>query len=294
MKPEEIIERLRHPRKSNAGPAPAGPSAASATSQQGKDPINFFAWVVPALFAGVLGIILVTWLFVLHAKNKADNLTQALEPSQIAGLAYDTEFNPSKDVTYVQITEGSDRNVSVDTLGTTLPIISRYNYQAITPSNYKIIGMAPWALTENFSANLQDPELIQYLLNRSEVGEAFIARADVAPLLEDPQLLAALAQDEATLNEFFSSKTIAQMLENEQMVRAVGGSRFMSHLLVSKAVKYYRDHPQEATKLINASPTLRALRQNPGVRQAVEENYYLKPIAKQLLGNTSATSAVRK
>ena len=293
MKTEEIIDRLRHPHKYRTKSADAS-KASTGKQQASNNSSQLLSWIAPALFACVLVIIFVTWLFVLHAKNKADNLTEALEPSQVEGLMYDAEFNPSKDVTYVQITEGSDRNVSVDTLGTTLPIISRYNYQAITPNNYKIIGMAPWALTENFAANLQDPELIQYLLNRPEVGEAFVAHADVAPLLEDPKLLTALAQDETTLNEFFSSQTIAQMLEDEKMVRAIAGSRFMSYLLISKAVKFYRDNPQQAVKLINASPTLRTLRRNPGIRQAVEENRYLKPIAKQLLGNTSAPSATQK
>lgn len=290
MKTEEIIDRLRHPHKYYKKSAAKNASAqADATHGRAASTSSLPSWVVPSLAACILVIVFVTWLFVLNAKNKADNLTQALEPKQIEGLTYEAaDFNPSKNVTYVQINEGSDRNVAVDTLGTTLPIISRYNYQSMTPNNYKIIGMAPWALTENFSANTQDPQIIQYLLNRPEVGEAFIARPDVAPLLEDPQLLAALAQDHTTLNEFFNSDVISQLLANEQMVRVIGKSRFMSHLLISKAVKYYRDRPQEAVKLIDASPTLRALKQNPGVRQAVEENHYLKPIAQQLLGAAPA------
>ncbi len=288
MKTEEIIDRLRHPHKYYKKLAAKKAAArADAAQDRAGSASSLPSWVVPSLAACILVIVFITWLFVLNAKTKADNLTQALEPDQIEGLTYEAaDFNPSKNVTYVQINEGSDRNVAVDTLGTTLPIISRYNYQSITPNNYKIIGMAPWALTENFSANTQDPQIIQYLLNRPEVGEAFIARPDVAPLLEDPQLLAALAQDHATLHEFFNSDVITQLLANEQMVRVIGKSRFMSHLLISKAVKYYRDRPQEAVKLINASPALRALKQNPGVRQAVEENHYLKPIAKQLLGDT--------
>lgn len=289
MKTEEIIDRLRHPHKYYKKSAAKRASAQTHADQGQADSVSPLpSWVVPSLAACILVIVFITWLFVLNAKNKADNLTQALEPNQIEGLTYEAaDFNPSNNVTYVQINEGTDRNVAVDTLGTTLPIISRYNYQSITPNNYKIIGMAPWALTENFAANTQDPQIIQYLLNRPEVGEAFIARPDVAPLLEDPQLLAALAQDQATLNEFFNSDVITQLLANEQMVRVIGKSRFMSHLLISKAVKYYRDRPQEAVKLINASPALRTLKQNPGVRQAVEENHYLKSIAKQLLGDTT-------
>ncbi len=284
MKTEEIIERLRHPQKyikKTKGSQAQKPAEELATEKDLQERNNLIAL---GILAGVFIIITVTWLFVLNAKNRAENVSEAIDPAQVQGLLYEADFNPSKDITYVQITEGSDRNVAVDSLGTTLPIISRYNYQAITPKNYAIIGMAPWALTENFSANLQDPEIIRYLLNRKEVGEAFITREDVAPLLADPQLLASFVQDNKMLDSFFSKDPVAQVLTNEAMVRAVGGSRFMSYLLTSKAVKYFRDRPQEAVKLISASPTLNALRQNPSVRKAVEENYYLKSIAPQLLG----------
>ena len=294
MKTEEIIERLRHPRKYKAKAAQKEQNAASATKQPHNQSSNLPGWIAPTLAITVIVAIALTWMSVLNAKNKAENLAAALDPKQVEGLTYEeADFNPAKDITYVQITEGSDRNVAVDTLGTTLPIISRYNYQAITPKNYEIIGLAPWALTENFAANLEDPALIQYLLNRPEVGQAFISRTDVAPLLEDPQLLAALSQDEKALNAFFNSEVVQKVLANEQMVRVVGASRFMSHLIISKAVKYYSDRPQEAVKLIEASPTLSALRQNPGVRQTVEENRYLKPIATQLLGTQAPAQAAQ-
>jgi len=293
MKTEEIIERLRHPKKyisKAAKQKAAGPSASQTAGQESLLPV----WIVPIIVLCILAALFVTWTFMLNAKRRAENVAEALDPKQVEGLTYDTDFNPSKDVTYVQIVEGSDRNVAVDTLGTTLPIISRFNYQAITPENYKIIGLAPWALTENFAANLEDPAIIQYLLNRQEVDEAFVSRVDVAPILEDPQLLAALAQDNKTLDEFFNSEVIQKILANEQMVRVIGASRFMSHLLISPAVKYYRDRPQEAAKLIKSSPTLNALRQNPGVRQAVQENRYLKPIAALLLGTATPAQATQK
>lgn len=295
MKTEEIIERLRNPQKYSPQPVkhPSTDLAdtASHSTNRSSKLINSLIFI----FAGCVIVgILITWMFVLHAKKRAENITAALDPQQVKGLHYETEFNPNKGVTYVQVTEGTDRNVAVDTLGTTLPIISRFNYQAITPKNYGVIGMAPWALTENLAANLKDPDLVQYLFNRKEVGEAFISRADVAPLLEDPQLLAAFAQDNQTLNNFFSSPIIQEILENEKMVRAIGNSRFMNYLLISQSAKYYRENPQEAVKLIEASPALSALRSNRNVQQVVRENRYLQPIALQLLGtNTNSTSQNR-
>ncbi len=283
METEEIIDRLRNPQKYNK----------AAVAQQKKEQAaqivrtqnhSFLNMLVLGIAAGVLGIAAIVWLVTLNAKNRAEDLSAALDPKAVQGLVSDTEFDPSQSVTYVQIYEGQDRNVAVDELGTTLPIINRFNYQSITPKNYGIIGMAPWALTENFAANISDTELLHYLLNRKEVGEACISRSDVAPLLADPQLLAAFAQDNDKLNEFFESDVVKQVLANPDLVRKIGGSRFMSYLLTSKAVKYYRNHPQEAVKVINASPALSALRQNPGVRQAVVSNYYLKGIASQLLG----------
>ena len=292
MRTEEIIERLRHPQRYNKKAARQAARQKKVSAQK-EAAQNLSNWIALGIAACVIGVAAIAWLVVLHAKDKAEDLSTALDPNQVQGLMYETEFNPNQNTTYVQIYEGQDRNVAVEQLGTTLPIISRFNYLAITPKNYGIIGMAPWALTENFAANLQDVQLIRYLLNRKEVGEAFLTRNDVAPLLEDPQLLGAFAQDNKALSDFFDSNTIHSLLENPDMVRAIGGSRFMSYLLTSKAVKYYRDRPQEAVKLIDASPALRALKQNAGVRQAVQENYYLKPIAAQLLG-TPSTGAVKK
>lgn len=283
MKTEEIIDRLRNPQKYNKQTVAKQQKeqAAQVTRTQNHTFLNMLALGVAA---GVLGIAAIVWLVALNAKNRAEDLSSALDPKAVQGLVSNADFNPNKNVTYVQIYEGQDRNVAVDELGTTLPIINRFNYQSITPKNYGVIGMAPWALTENFAANISDAELLHYLLNRKEVGEAFISRSDVAPLLADPQLLAAFAQDNAKLNEFFESDVVKQVLANPDLVRKIGGSRFMSYLLTSKAVKYYRDHPQEAVNVINASPALSALRQNPGVRQAVVSNSYLKGIASQLLG----------
>ncbi len=284
MKTEEIIDRLRNPQKysknATASPKPAAAVAPVPTPTSTSN-INLLAILIAV---GILVIAGLVWLAMVNAKSRAEDLSSGLDPKVVQGLSANTDFNPSMGVTYVQINEGQDRNVAVDELGTTLPIINRFNYQSITPKNYGIIGMAPWALTENFAANLNDPDVIVYLLNRKEVAEAFIARADVAPLLADPQLLAAFAQDNEKLTEFFESDVVKQALANSQLIRKIGSSHLMSHLLVSKAVKYYRDHPSEAAQLISASPVLSALRQNAGVRQAVQENSYLKPIAAQILG----------
>lgn len=85
----------------------------------------------------------------------------------------EAEFNPNTGVTYVQVQEGQDRNVAVSNLGSTLPIISRFNYKAFTPKNYEIIGAAPWALTTNFASNLTDPDLMRYLLSNDTMIQAF-------------------------------------------------------------------------------------------------------------------------
>lgn len=290
MKTEEIIDRLRNPQKYHSKTAPASSSVpASQTELSSSHPQkqNVFAGI---LVLCILGVAAIVWLIMLNAKSRAEDISSALDPKSVAGLTTNADFNPSSGVTYVQIYEGQDRNVAVDELGTTLPIINRFNYQSITPRNYGIIGMAPWALTENFIANINDPELLRYLLNRKEVAEAFVSRPDVAPLLEDPQLLGAFAQDTKALSDFFESDVVEQVLSNPELVRKIGGSLFMSYLLTSKAVKYYRTHPQDAAKLISAAPALNALRQNEGIRQAVEENPYLKSIAKDLLNLPSANA----
>ncbi len=291
MKTEEIIDRLRNPQKY------AQPTKSPSKKEDWEPgPLREKTHIIGNLFiailvTGIVFLLAVTWKITLREKRQADNLAATVTPQQVEGLSADEDFNPRKGVTYVKIQEGQDRNVAVEELGTTLPIISSANYQSITPSNYSIIGMAPWALTTNFASNINDTQMIRYLLNRPEVGEAFIAREDVSPLLQDAQLLAALAQNEQAVSDFFNDTTVQQVLANEEMVRTVAGSRFVSLLLTSKAVKHFRDNPKEAVLLINSSPTLSSLRQNSGVRKAVEENYYLKSIAAQLLAAPAVRTA---
>lgn len=287
MKNEDLIERLKNPQKfRQTQPAmrpgdltPTVPiETASATLS------SRLKGVEVIVAAAVVVVFLLTLLFWMMSKNRAENLVAALDPGQLKGLAQDEAvFNPNQGVKYVEIREGQDRNVAVSNLGSTLPIISRFNSQTMTGKNYEIIGAAPWALTTNFAANISDPELMRYLLDNDTMIKAFLQRDDVIPLLEDPQLLASFCEDPNILQEFFTQDTVKGVLDSPQMVRMVMGSRFMSHLLISKSGKYFRDHPQEAIAVINQNPYLSQLRQNKGVVAAVNENPYLKKIAVQLL-----------
>lgn len=240
--------------------------------------------------AGVVALVLLTLLFWAVSKRRAENLTAALDPKQLQGLSFsEREFNPNTGVTYVQIQEGQDRNVAVSNLGSTLPIISRFNLKTLTDKNYEVIGAAPWALTTNFESNLSDPELMQYLLSNETMIQAFLARPDVEPLLSDPQMLLAFTEDAEAMREFFEDSTVKAVLANEKMVRVLAGSRFMSHLLTSRAVKYFRDRPREALSVIRNNPYLAQVQQNPNVQIAVKENPYLKQIASVLLQGATRT-----
>ena len=288
MRTEEIIDRLRHPQKYRKAGQSVGPKPLEEIeiiSPKSHPIANAFALLVTL---GVLGMAIIVLLITLHTKNKAENLSASLDPGQLEGLSSQVEFDPRKIVTYVnmnELGEGGDRVPNVQGLGSTIPIISRYNYQAITPKNYEIIGAAPWALSSNIEANLQDVELLRHLLNHPQVADAFSKRPDVAPLLTDPQLLEAFSRDNNTLQEFFNSQLVQQVLAEPDLVTVLSRSRLMSTLLVSKSGKYYRTHPQEAARLIQASPVLKLLTKNPAIRKAVQENAYLKTIAPQLLDN---------
>lgn len=295
MKKEDLIKLLRNPmqyRKEKQEPSKETGAAAAAGLLAGMKPQDK---VLLGVAAGVGVLVLLTILVMTSAKNRAENLTASLDPEQIKGLSVETtEFNPNTGVTYVQVREGQNRSVTVDELGTTLPIISRYNYKSFTPDNYKVIGAAPWALTTNFASNLNDPDLMRYLLSNNDMIQAFLAREDVAPLLEDPQLLLALTQDMATMRDFFDSDTVKAVLANQKMLRTVAGSRFMSYLLISKAAKYFRDRPQEAAAIIAANPYLKELQENPNVQIAVKENPYLKNISSVLLAPAAPAAPAAK
>lgn len=294
MKTEEIIDRLRNPQKYTQKADVSQTNRQTVAPATSKEPHRFNNLIGLVSVLCVIGTAGIVFIAMMNAKNRAENISAALDPTNLQGLVTQEEFNPYKNVTYVQIYEGQDRNVSVEELGTTLPIINRFNYQSMTPNNYSIIGMAPYALSQNLAANLQDADLLRYLLNREEVGKAFIKRADVAPLLEDPQLLAAFAQDTKYLNEFFNQEFVQQILASPSLVSAMSESKFMGYLLASKAVKYYRNHPREAATLIHANPVLQNLKANTLIRQAIQKNTYLKPIANELLAtppNPSKTTA---
>lgn len=286
MKKEELMKLLRNPAKYRKDKKAAQPQQTKPQQEPARKLQDKLLWGVGL---GVAALVAVTLLVISSAQNRADNLTAALDPEQVKGLSVaETEFNPNTGVTYIQVSEGQDRNVAVSNLGTTLPIISRFNYRSFTPDNYEVIGAAPWALTTNFSSNISDPDLMRYLLSNDTMIQAFLARPDVAPLLEDPQLLLAFTKDNAAMEEFFDSDTVKQVLANEKMVRSVAGSRFMSYLLISKAVKYFRDRPQEAAAAIAANPYLKEVQQNPHVQAAVRKNPYLKKIANIILGPAAA------
>lgn len=293
MDTEEIIKRLRNPEKYRT----TQPNVQAREEDEKLTPLRPARKKVgleTVVGAVVAVLFVITLLFWVMSKNKAENPIAALDPDQLQGLTLaEADFNPNANVTYVEIQEGQDRSVRVTELGSTLPIISRFNYQTMTDQNYEIIGAAPWALTTNFSANISDPELMQYLLGKDPMISAFLDRNDVAPLLNDPQMLAALAKDDAAMRDFFTDKTVQAVLASPQMVRAVAGSRFMSHLLISRAVRYYRERPQEALAIIQANPYLEKVRQNPDVQAAVKENPYLKKIADVLLKPKVASATTK-
>lgn len=277
MDKDKLMALLRNPKKHQKTAAPnAGEPQAPASKPRTERMTAIVGGVVTAL-------VLVSLLFIFSAQKRADNITASLDPSVLKGLVVDRTFNPNTGVRYVQVSEGQDRSVAVSQLGSTLPVISRYNYRALTPKNYEIIGAAPWALSINVASNAEDPDLLRYLFNQEKVVQAFLQRPDVAPLLADPAALARAAADQDALNRFFADETVQKVLSSPQLLNALAGSRLFSYLLISKAVKHYRDNPDQAARLINASPALSALKQNPAVRKEAAENTYLKNIAATLL-----------
>ncbi len=270
---DKLFKRVRPAKKQSASPAPAQEKPAR---KPGDKMVLIAVW-------GVLGLVLVSLLIVMSAQRRAENIPSALDQSLVKGLAVDRVFTPNTGKRYVQISEGMERNVSVQESGSTLPVISRYNFKALTKQNYEVIGAAPWALSINIDSNKNDAELLRYLFNQDDMIKSFLARQEVAPLLSDPKALAQVAADEQAVKAFFASDAVAQVLNDPALFEAFTGSRFMAYLLISKSGKYYRDHPQEAAKIIQASPTLRALKQSAAVRKAVSENTYLKKIAPTLL-----------
>lgn len=279
MDKEKLMDLLRNPQKYQKQKTKAGQEKQEA-AQQPKTQPNYKVSVV---FGGITALVLLSLIFVLSAQKRADNITSSLDPNVLKNLQVNQVFNPNTGRRFIQISEGQERSVSVVQLGSTLPVISRNNYRALTPKNYRIIGEAPWALSINVSSNIDDPDLLRFLFNQKETTDAFVSRADVAPLLADPAALAKAAQDQKVLNDFFAESAVQQVLASPELLNALAGSRLFSTLLISKAVKYYRDHPAEAAKLINSSPALAALKKNPNVRKAVQKNTYLKKIAPVLL-----------
>ena len=144
---------------------------------------------------GVLGLVVVSLLVVFSVQRRAENITSSLDKSVLKGLVVDHTFNPNTGKRYVQVSEGAERNVTVQQSGTILPVISRYNFKALTKENYKVIGAAPWALSINISSNKEDPELLRYLFDQDDMIKAFLARTEVEALLSDPKALAQAVVD---------------------------------------------------------------------------------------------------
>lgn len=286
MDKERLMELLRNPKKfqkkTNGQQQTPTQQAAQEEKAVQKASSNKMVMVVAG---SVAALILLSLLFVFSASKRAENVSAALDPAVLKGLVADRTFHPGSGVRYVQVGQQHDRNVSVTGAGagSVIPVISRYNFRALTPQNYTIIGTAPFALSINVDSNAEDPDLLRYLFNDKNVTDAFLARQDVAPYLANPAALAKLAADKAAVDAFLADATVQRVLSSAELTKALAGSRLFSSMLISKAVKYYRDRPAQAAKLINSNPALAALKKNPNVRKAVSENRYLKNISATLL-----------
>lgn len=271
MDKEKLMELLRNPQKHRKNRTHAYKRSVQPPSK-----------LAPIVFGCVLFLVCVSLLFIFSAQRKAENIPQFIDENVLKGLMVDRAFSPHGQKRYIQISEGADRMVQRKMEGM-LPVISRYNFRSFPTSNYQLIGMAPWALSINISANAEDPKLVHYLLNQDPLITAFLEREDVAPLLEDPVALGRLVADEAALDNFFAQEAVEKVLASPELIEAFANSRFCSYLLISKSVKYYRDHPAAAAQLIRSSPTLSGLKKNEALRKAISENVYLKEIAPTLL-----------
>lgn len=302
MKTEDIIKRLRNPALGKAEKAANRSQKAAAEKPVSPSEKYICGGLLrrkdlPLFLIGCVSLLLlfITLIFFLFAKNKADDLVAALEPGQVEGLRVEnSEFNPNTEVTYVRVQEGKDRNVTFANTGTSIPVISRFNASTFDDENYRVVGAAPWALTTNFSANIQDPALMATLLNNHILGKAFVSRPDVSVLLDDPQMLLAFAKDENNLREFFGSEVVQQVLNNPQMTQVFAKSRLMGYLIISRSGRYLREHPQEALAVIEQSNTLKQLRSNQAVRQALQNNRKLNPFVPYLFGETKKVPVAKK
>lgn len=286
MDKERLMDLLRNPKKFQKKKNDSKSTSVQQTTQEEKAARKASSDRMAVIAAGgVAALALLSLLFVFSASKRAENVTAALDPAILKGLVADRTFHPGGGVRYVQVGQGHERNVSVTGAGagSVIPVISRYNFRALTPQNYAIIGTAPFALSINVDSNAEDPDLLRYLFNDQNVTDAFLARPDVAPYLADPAALAKLAADKTAVDAFLADATVQRVLASAELTKALAGSRLFSSMLISKAVKYYRDRPAQAAKLINSSPALAALKKNPNVRQAVAENRYLKNISATLL-----------
>lgn len=235
--------------------------------------------------AGILvALLVVSMVFVLSSKNRAENISNSLDPNVLKGLVVNKTFNPNKEVRYEFVSAGQDRSVSnVTQYGSTLPVISRYNFKSLNKDSYTLIGEAPYALSINVTSNANDPELLRYLFNIDFVAKGFLNRPEVAALLADPKAVAALVAERKKINAFLQTEAAQMVLADPKLLNALAQSRLFSRILISPALKYYRDNPALAAKMINSNPDLAALKKNPHVRQAVAANNYLKKNSSILL-----------
>lgn len=281
---KDVVEMLRNPAKyRQEHPATEQlqqQEKETIVTQQKQEKEQKRLFVLGGVIIALLGI---SFLSFLYGKGKADNPSDELDPQKLSGLQVAAEFNPNKEVTVVEIHEGGDRNASVSNLGSTLPIISRFNFKDLTKASFQVIGAAPWALTLNISSNIADPDLVNWLLKNSELVTSFLHRPDVEPLLADPNALKNLLTDENLLKDFLADDTLQQVIASEPLAKAVVNSSLTVGLLNSPTGKYFRKNPQEALAIIQSSSSLTALQQNAVVRKVISESRLFKDLAPTLL-----------
>lgn len=216
--------------------------------------------------------------------KKARNIDGALDPKIIEDLKSDVVVVDSRRNLFSSeiVLEGS-RSVAYENVGASIVTPARYNIKTFSDKDFKILGEAPWGLLNTVHSNLDDPMLVKYVFNNKIVNDSFMDRKDVAKIISDPKELYRIAQSEEELSKFFNYAAVKAALGNQKIVETIGASRIMDSVLRAPAAQYFIKNPKSSAQLINKSPTLSALKKNPGIVNAVKANRNTKDIASTIL-----------
>jgi len=151
--------------------------------------------------------------------------------------------------------------------------VSVANITKLSRDDFRKIGQTPWSLMNTVQANMATPQVIDIVFNNDDVISGFMSRNSTVELTSNyMKMYDLLMQGSYGIEKFVTNPTVQAAVNNDAVLRAIANSKLVARLANTPAAQYFKDNPALLKKLLGNNPSLRALVDNPKVKQILLTN----------------------